>query len=61
VLLAPVMPQATAKLWTALGGEGAVHDVPLLQATQWKAQTTGSVQALEALFPRIEEPEAGAA
>jgi len=61
VLLSPVMPKATAKLWTALGGEGAVQDVPLLQAPEWKAQTTGSVQALEALFPRIEEPEAGAA
>jgi methionyl-tRNA synthetase len=61
VLLSPVMPKATAKLWTALGGEGAVQDVRLQHATEWKAQTTGSVQALEALFPRIEEQEAGAA
>lgn len=61
VLLSPVMPKATGRLWTALGGEGAVQSVPLLKATEWKAQTTGSVEALEALFPRIEEREAGAA
>jgi methionyl-tRNA synthetase len=60
VLLSPVMPKATAKLWTALGGEGDVQDVNLLSASDWATQTTGSVAPLEALFPRIEE-EPGAA
>jgi methionyl-tRNA synthetase len=55
VLLSPVMPMATAKLWSALGGDGRVQDVPLLEATGWRSHASGTVTALEALFPRIEE------
>ncbi|MCY7288964.1 MAG: class I tRNA ligase family protein, partial [Cryobacterium sp.] len=52
VLLSPVVPQATAKLWTALGGTGLVTDQRIDQAWEW----TGGprVSPLEALFPRIE-------
>jgi methionyl-tRNA synthetase len=56
VLLAPVLPKATAKLWTALGGEGAIEDQPIDRAHEWSA--SGTVQALEStLFPRIELEE----
>jgi len=61
VLLSPVMPKATAKLWSALGGAGTVQEVALRDASGWASRTSGTVSALEALFPRIEEPEAGAA
>ncbi|TFC91288.1 methionine--tRNA ligase [Cryobacterium sinapicolor] len=52
VLLSPVVPQATAKLWTALGGSGLVSDQRIDRAWEW----TGGprVSPLEALFPRIE-------
>jgi methionyl-tRNA synthetase len=52
VLLSPVVPEASAKLWTALSGDGAVTDQPIRSAFEW---TGGDrVQPLEALFPRIE-------
>jgi methionyl-tRNA synthetase len=52
VLLSPVVPEASAKLWTALSGDGVVTDQPIRSAFEW---TGGDrVQALEALFPRIE-------
>ncbi len=56
VLLAPVLPKATAKLWTALGGEGAIESQAIDRAWEW---TGGSaVTPLEApLFPRIEQGE----
>jgi methionyl-tRNA synthetase len=52
VLLSPVIPIATAKLWTALGGDGALADQRVDRAWEW----TGGAQvsALEPLFPRIE-------
>jgi len=52
VLLSPVIPNATAKLWTALGGAGALVDQRVDRAWEW----TGGAQvsALEPLFPRIE-------
>ncbi|SEN71897.1 methionine--tRNA ligase [Cryobacterium sp. TMT1-3] len=52
VLLSPVIPVATGKLWTALGGDGALADQRVDRAWEW----TGGVQvnALEPLFPRIE-------
>ena len=52
VLLSPVVPQATAKLWTSLGGTGLVTDQRIDRAWEW----TGGprVTPLEALFPRIE-------
>jgi len=52
VLLSPVVPQATARLWTALGGTGDVADQRIDQAWEWTGGT--HVSPLEALFPRIE-------
>jgi methionyl-tRNA synthetase len=52
VLLSPVVPEASAKLWTALSGAGAVQDQPIREAFAWAGGPT--VQPLEALFPRIE-------
>jgi methionyl-tRNA synthetase len=62
VLLSPVIPGATAKLWTALGAAGALGDQRIREAGEWGQLTPGSqTSPLEALFPRIEQPEAGAA
>jgi methionyl-tRNA synthetase len=52
VLLSPVVPVASAKLWTALSGTGTVQDQPIRTAWEW--QGGDRVQPLEALFPRIE-------
>jgi methionyl-tRNA synthetase len=64
VLLAPVMPKATAKLWEALGAEellGALGQQRVREAGVWGALTPGTViRPLEALFPRIEEAESSA-
>lgn len=62
VLLSPVIPKATAKLWAALGAEGALGaltDQPIRDAGSWGQLPAGTtVGALEPLFPRIEsEPE----
>ncbi|MDQ1548359.1 MAG: methionyl-tRNA synthetase, partial [Microbacteriaceae bacterium] len=61
VLLSPVIPDATAKLWEALGAEpalGQLLDQPLTDAGRWAQLAVGStVSPLEALFPRIETPE----
>ncbi|HEY5224578.1 MAG TPA: methionine--tRNA ligase [Microbacteriaceae bacterium] len=58
VLLSPVLPQATEKLWAALGvlsALGALHAQPLREAGTWGQLPAGTqVGALEALFPRIE-------
>ncbi|PRB01948.1 methionine--tRNA ligase [Microbacterium sp. MYb64] len=58
VLLSPVMPQSTAKLWGALGAEGglgALTAQPLRDAGRWGQLPAGTVvQALAPLFPRIE-------
>lgn len=57
VLLSPVIPQATAKLWAALGadGLGPLESQPIRQAGRWGQLPPGaSVGTLEALFPRIE-------
>ncbi len=56
VLLAPVIPEATAKLWAALGGSGEVSEQPIHHAWEWKGGT--AVAPLEPLFPRIEQPDA---
>jgi methionyl-tRNA synthetase len=57
VLLAPVMPQATAKLWAALGGAGDIRDQDVRAAWQWTG--SGVITALDGtLFPRIEEASA---
>ncbi len=52
VLLSPVVPLATARLWTSLGGTGEVTDQRIDRAWQWTGGT--HVSPLEALFPRIE-------
>jgi len=58
VLLSPVIPEATAKLWTALGassGLGELTDQNVANAGDWGQLPAGSlVASLEALFPRIE-------
>jgi methionyl-tRNA synthetase len=60
VLLSPVIPKATAKLWDALGAEaglGALTAQPIRDAGRWGQLPTGStISPLEGLFPRIEEP-----
>ncbi|WP_230673793.1 methionine--tRNA ligase [Rathayibacter sp. Leaf248] len=60
VLLSPVVPRATAKLWTALGVEeslGSLAAQPIREAGDWGRLPVGTtVGTLEALFPRIETP-----
>jgi methionyl-tRNA synthetase len=57
VLLAPVLPGATAKLWTALGGTGTVGQQRIDLADEWTG--SGTVTPLEApLYPRIEQEPA---
>jgi methionyl-tRNA synthetase len=57
-LLSPIIPKATATLWTALGAEdalGALDAQPLREAGHWGLLPAGTkVGTLEALFPRIE-------
>jgi len=60
VLLSPVLPRATARLWAALGGEGEVTGQAIDDAPSWRG--SGRVAPLEAtLFPRIELPAPAAA
>ncbi|MCJ1707011.1 methionine--tRNA ligase [Microbacterium sp. VKM Ac-2923] len=59
VLLSPVMPASTEKLWIALGAAeslGRLVDQPLREAGAWGALRPGStVSALTPLFPRVEQ------
>lgn len=56
ILLSPVLPQATTKLWAALGGPGTVDAQPIHAAWRWAGST--AVTALESsLFPRIESSD----
>jgi methionyl-tRNA synthetase len=61
VLLSPVIPKATERLWAALGAEpvlGLLLDQPLREAGRWGQLPAGArTAALPPLFPRI-EPEA---
>jgi methionyl-tRNA synthetase len=61
VLLSPVIPQSTEKLWGALGaraGLGELTDQVIVDAGVWGQLPAGStVGKLEALFPRIEHDE----
>ncbi|HNP16483.1 MAG TPA: methionine--tRNA ligase, partial [Terrimesophilobacter sp.] len=60
VLLSPVIPIATAKLWQAIGGTGEVSGQDIRGAGVWGQLTPGSmVTAIEPLFPRIETAPAG--
>ncbi len=58
VLLSPVMPQATQKLWVALGAEaalGGLREQRIPDAARWGQLPAGAqTQPLGALFPRIE-------
>jgi methionyl-tRNA synthetase len=62
VLLSPVIPEATQKLWRALGAEesiGALLSQPIREAGSWGLLPAGSRQhPLEPLFPRIEQDRA---
>lgn len=53
VLLNPITPLATEKLWGAIGGEGSIDDITPTDALDWK--TAGRVGDLASLFPRIEQ------
>ena len=52
VLYSPVMPQATRKLWSALGEDGVLSEQRVDLA--WDRPGGGTVSALEPLFPRID-------
>ena len=60
VLLSPVMPIATEKLWIALGAAetlGRLQDQPIRTAGTWGILKPGtSVNGLTPLFPRVEQP-----
>jgi methionyl-tRNA synthetase len=57
VLLAPVVPKASARLWAALGGPGEVDAQSI--ATAWEFDGGARVSGLEPpLFPRIEQDAA---
>jgi len=59
VLLSPVMPVSTEKLWVALGAAesiGRLQDQPIREAGQWGVLKPGtSVNGLAPLFPRVEQ------
>jgi methionyl-tRNA synthetase len=59
VLLSPVMPISTEKLWIALGAAeslGRLVDQPIREAGRWGALVPGSsVNGLAPLFPRVEQ------
>ncbi|SBS70058.1 methionine--tRNA ligase [uncultured Microbacterium sp.] len=56
VLLSPVMPDATQKLWTALGAAEPLADQLLREAGTWgRLQPGATVTALAPLFPRVEQ------
>ena len=62
VLLNPVMPKASAVLWTSLGAEatlGPLSEQRVQDAGRWGQLPAGApVTKSEPLFPRIEEPDA---
>ncbi|GAA3914701.1 methionine--tRNA ligase [Microbacterium invictum] len=56
VLLSPIMPDSTAKLWEALGQSGRLVDQPVREAGTWGQLAPGAtVNALAPLFPRVEQ------
>jgi methionyl-tRNA synthetase len=60
VLLNPITPKATAKLWSALtaGQQGELADQPLADAGNWGQLKSGiKLAELEPLFPRVEQEE----
>ncbi|MGB3414633.1 MAG: methionine--tRNA ligase [Microbacteriaceae bacterium] len=65
ILLEPIIPIATAKLWAGLGADqsiGSLADERLDDAKAWAKLPVGSlVHKIDSLFPRIEEEAAVAA
>lgn len=60
VALSPVIPEATAKLWAALGFTTPLTDQLIPEAGQWGVLQPGSrVATLPPLFPRIEQDAVG--
>jgi methionyl-tRNA synthetase len=61
VLLNPVMPESSQKLWESLGAEphlGALADQRIADAAEWNRLATGSTVTKGAvLFPRLPEPK----
>lgn len=56
VLLSPIMPDATQKLWSALGATEPLDGQPLREAGRWgRLQPGTTVTALAPLFPRVEQ------
>jgi methionyl-tRNA synthetase len=58
VLLHPVMPVVTEKLWQSLGASslGAIGDQQISKVSDWGQLSAGSVVTkTEVLFPRLEE------
>ncbi|MCW4386398.1 methionine--tRNA ligase [Salinibacterium sp. SYSU T00001] len=59
VLLSPVIPEATAKLWTALGFTTPLSEQLIPEAGTWGVLQPGAtVETLPPLFPRIEQEPA---
>jgi len=62
ILLAPIVPVAAGKLWSALtnGQLGSLDDATISAAATWGQLTAGiQIGELEPLFPRIEESNEG--
>ena len=59
ILLNPITPKATAKLWAAIGSSlGSIDSQHLAEAGNWSQFKAGAlIGELEALFPRIETTE----
>ena len=59
VLLAPVMPKATGKLWSALAASlGPIENQQIGQVSEWGQLPAGTkILELEPLFPRVEETQ----
>lgn len=59
VLLHPIMPKSTARLWDSIGSSlGPIGSQKLETATQWGLIESGTkLGDLEALFPRVEEAQ----
>ena len=57
ILLAPIMPKATGKLWAAIG-EGELAAQTIASAANWGGTKSGFVlKELEPLFPRVDQAE----
>ena len=57
ILLAPVMPKAAAKLWSAIG-QGELSEQTIESAKSWGLTVSGNqLGELEPLFPRVDQAE----